>query len=259
MRRLLLTAFLLIIAIVPEGAPAACNTSTALCYATGSGDITDATKFACTGSPTATVPGNGVYVVIGSTFTITVPPGTYGSNGNGICTTRIEQTATLCSRASGGTAGTCSTPNALTTWYVGSTGNNPIGSSGTNANPGSDATMHGFFNGAGTFNLTRIKIISGDGASPVYLARTTNIDVNTGSTSISTAGTNGTHSATYTLQSITFNGWVTPACGVTGYANAFDCVGMPGPPSTAVIDIEHSRFDAPTGNTGAVRAGRYLC
>lgn len=222
-----------------------------LCHAIGSGDITDPTKWSCTNG--ATAPDDGVYAAIDGNFVITIPAGgTYGSAGAGLCTIRTGYQSTLCLRASMGTPGACSTPDFPTTIIFGSTGTNPIGS-GSNTNPGSDATMHGFFNSRGNLNLTGnwlVTITSGDGTSPVYFHHEFT-DIDTGESTIGPTGTNGTSSHTGNTYATTIKQlYVMPVCGVAGYFGDYGCVYQAG--YHAIIDIENNRFDLPGGVNGAI-------
>lgn len=107
------------------------------------------------------VPTDGDFAVWRSTGTLTIDANIGTSGGGGIKTIRIEN----------GTV-TVDTTAARTITF-GSTGTDPIGS-GTNRNPGADATMHGFFVARGTLNLVGtqanpVTVTTANGSSPTYI------------------------------------------------------------------------------------------
>ncbi len=117
-----------------------------LYYSTAAGNFSDGTKWNSGISPCG-ASGDNVFVSVQTTMTLDCDLG----SATGINTLRVEKNGSLCSY-DGVHAGVCGyTAVASRTITFNSTGTNAIGS-GTNANPGSNATSMGLFMSYGTFN-----------------------------------------------------------------------------------------------------------
>jgi hypothetical protein len=163
------------------------------------------------------VPGNGDFVTIASGHTVTIDQN-IGTAGNGIKTIRIA----------GGTLQASSTFGSTLTVTFGSTGSNPIGS-GSETNPGSDATMHGFFIESGTLNLTGatstpIVLTSQDDASPIYIQHRGD-DTGVGAIDLTLKHVDARHLGT---------------SGTTSFTGVYDYLGGSG--VTPFLDIESCKF-----------------
>jgi hypothetical protein len=157
--RVLIAFVFLQIALSPSAHAASfpCTTST-LILSAQSGNL---------GNPSTwvggAVPTDGNCVVVRHHVTLNRDLGTEGGAGMGWI--RIENGGQLDSD--------CMAPHAI---YFGSTGTDPIGS-GSNINPGADASMFGFFASFGTLNLScaqpnNVTITSADESHPWYIHHT---------------------------------------------------------------------------------------
>jgi hypothetical protein len=173
------------------------------------------------------VPTNGNCVVIKHHVTIDQ---NIGTTSNGIGWIRIE------------TGGNLDVDTNSHTIYFGSTGTNASGS-GSQTNPGADATMFGFFVAAGTLNLTGgsaaapVTITTGNNSSPFYIQHEFNAVV--GCTTITANVCNGAAghaTATITLKYDT----LTPVVGTA--AAGFEGVHHELNNGSEVLNIQNCKF-----------------
>lgn len=223
-----------LILLLIAASAASANGNLCVSQATGSYNWNSASAWA-TCATSGGVPGDLDWAVWKSSGTLTVNVSVGTSGGGGINWIRQE-------------LGTI-TVSAGVTITFNSTGTNPVGS-GSLTNPGSDATMQGFFLAKGTaFNISgtaasRVVLTAANGTSPVYInhngADYTGCTTFTSNVCNGSAGVNVAYPAIAITYADIYNLGVT---GETGYESI--TLGGPNGVGSAAVSIDHTQFYNP--------------